>query len=72
MDAITFIKERERMCEASGCILCPASLGYRCGLRAGSDITPDQQVNIVKLWAKKHPRKTRLSLFFGKVFLCKD
>lgn len=81
MDAITFIKERERMCKTIDCILCSANSEYGCGFAPGSDLTPDQQVNTVKIWTEKNPRKTRQSVFLeqypnakidrnGILFLC--
>lgn len=62
MDAVEFIRERNRMCvEHNGCADCPAS-GVACGnivaMRNDSSI-----VQIVEEWAKKHPRKTRQSEF---------
>lgn len=64
MDAIQFIKEKERMCKACGsCILCPAAMGDGCvvGLRSG--VAPEQQIKIVKEWTEQHPRKTRQDVF---------
>ena len=50
MDAIQFIKEKERMCKA--CAV---------GLRSG--VSPEQQINTVKVWAEQHPAKTRQDVF---------
>lgn len=67
MDAITFIKEKERMCKTcSSCFLCPACLDDRCAVGLRSGFTPEQQINIVKVWAEKHPRKTRQSVLLEK------
>lgn len=64
MDAIQFIKEKERMCNTCGsCPLCPAGLDDFCAVGFRSGVSPEQQINIVKEWADKHPRKTRQSVF---------
>ena len=64
MDAIQFIKERDRMCKACGsCILCQAYMGNECAVGLPSVVDPEQQINIVKEWADKHPCKTRQSVF---------
>ena len=64
MDAIKFIKEKERMCEACGsCILCPAEMDGSCAVGLRSGVSPEQQINIVKEWTKQNPRKTRQSVF---------
>ena len=64
MDAIQFIKEKERMCKAYGsCVLCPACTGNECDVGLRSTVDPEQQVNIVKEWSAAHPRKTRQRVF---------
>lgn len=64
MDAIEFLKEKERMCKACGsCLLCPAWLDDGCSINVRSGFAPEQQINIVKEWAAAHPRKTRQSVF---------
>jgi hypothetical protein len=64
MDAIQFIKEKERMCNTCGsCLLCPAWLDDGCIFRARSSFAPEQQVNTVKVWAEHHPAKTRQDVF---------
>ena len=64
MDAIQFIKERDRMCKAYGsCVLCQACMGDECAIGLRSVVDPEQQINIVKEWANKHPCKTRQSVF---------
>ena len=64
MDAIQFIKEKERMCKDCGsCILCPAWLDDWCAVGLRSGVSPEQQINIVKEWAEQHPRKTRQDVF---------
>lgn len=64
MDAIKFIEEKERMCQACGsCPLCPAWLDNQCIVSLRSGFAPEQQINTVKVWSEQHPRKTRQSLF---------
>lgn len=64
MDAVNFIKEKERMCNTCGsCLLCPAWLDDGCIFRARSSFAPEQQVNTVKVWAEQHPVKTRQDVF---------
>lgn len=64
MDAIQFIKEKERMCNAYGsCVLCPACIGNECAVGLRSTVAPEQQINIVKEWSTAHPIKTRQSVF---------
>lgn len=65
MDAMKFLKEKERMCKTCGsCFSCPAWLNNKCSVNnVRSDITPEQQINIVKTWVEQHPCKTRQSIF---------
>ena len=64
MDAIQFIKEKERMCKTCGaCRLCPAYLDGECIVNLLSGFAPEQQVNTVKIWSEQHPCKTRQSVF---------
>ena len=61
MDAIEFIRERNRMCKSFGvcCNNCPANKDSRC-----VDINLDEEiVPIVEKWSKENPRKTRQSIF---------
>ena len=60
MDAVKFIKERQRMCdsyndECMGCLMC----GQYCGIDKGVDA--ERLVEVVELWSKEHPYKTRQS-----------
>lgn len=65
MDAVKFLQERKRMCEAqnhcSDC--CPAWAAGACKLSIKSGCEADKQVEIVEEWAAAHPRKTRQSVF---------
>ena len=64
MDAIQFIKEKERMCNAYGsCVSCPACTGNEWDVCLRSTVDPEQQVNIVKEWSAAHPSKTRQRVF---------
>ena len=66
MDAVEFIKERERMCKSfDKCSFgCPAWDGS-CKLETGTylECEADKQVEIVKEWSAAHPIKTRQSVF---------
>ena len=60
MDAVEYVKQRERMCDYYvNCGDCPA--GY-CGRCASLNEIPNL-VPIVEKWAKEHPVKTRQSEF---------
>lgn len=61
MDAVEFIKERERMCNSyNGCAECPLR-NEVCSRVFG--VNADKIVPIVEQWAKEHPIKTRQSVF---------
>ena len=64
MDALEFLMERNRLCGSyKGCAGCPFG-ATECVVR---DMTPEdnckQIVTAVEQWSKKHPRKTRQSVF---------
>lgn len=61
MDAIKFIKERNRMCKSFGrsCDDCPADKNTCCDAFEWQE----ELVAIVKEWATAHPRKTRQDIF---------
>lgn len=65
MDAVNFIKERDRMCRfyhhAGDCYQCPAK-DCECSALEGM-VDDDNIVTIVEEWAAVHPRKTRQSVF---------
>ena len=64
MDAIEYVKQRERMCDYYvNCGDCPAGNYERC---ASLDEIPNL-VPIVEKWTKEHPVKTRQSEFL-KIF----
>ena len=62
MDAVKFIKERQRMCASykDECDGCP--LKWNNCDRLG-DINPELVVNAVDAWSAAHPHKTRQSVF---------
>ena len=74
MDAVEFLREKERMCESFGttCVGCPMysvseEAGYRCGLFVKN--CPEQSVAIVEKWSNNHHVVTNLMKFeeiFGK------
>lgn len=64
MDAVKFIEEAKRMCNASmgNCAKC--NNNRACPINLPSPYyTPEERVKIVEEWAKSHPRKTRQSVF---------
>ena len=69
MDAVKFIKERDRMCKSfdAGCTGCPASNACKnelcCAFDQGSTLDATAQVAIVDKWSAAHPIKTRQSVF---------
>lgn len=67
MDAVEYIKERDRMCKTyENCSLCPACLDNDCIVTRRSGFAPEQQVNTVKVWAEQHQRKTRQDVFLER------
>lgn len=61
MDAVKFLKERKRMCEAyKVCTGCPME-GQLCGGYISVDA--ERVVGAVEKWSAAHPRKTRQSVF---------
>lgn len=69
MDAVEFLEEQYRMCEAlrSHCEECGLSyINNKAALVFCADFIkrhPEEAVAIVEKWAKEHPRKTRQSEF---------
>nr|DAK92782.1 MAG TPA: hypothetical protein [Caudoviricetes sp.] len=61
MDAVKFLKEKQRMCKSfercSKCVF--AEQQYDCDDYALT--CPEKSVSIVESWAKEHPAKTRQS-----------
>lgn len=69
MDAVRFIKERNRMCKSfdAGCKGCPAFNACEdepyCAVDQESTLDATAQIAIVEEWSTAHPRKTRQSVF---------
>lgn len=69
MDAIKFIKERDRMCKSyyrpaeGSCGDCPAKYVTCDELSVMAEDEPDTIVKIVEEWSAAHPCKTRQSVF---------
>ena len=69
MDAVKFIKERNRMCKSfdGGCKGCPAFNACEdepcCAVGQESTLGATAQIVIVEDWSTAHPRKTRLDVF---------
>lgn len=67
MDAVEFIKEYYRICEAhEDCVDCPFTkeeIDIPCDLISKN---AEKIVSIVKQWAEEHPRKTMIQDFFEK------
>lgn len=63
MDALEFLMEHKRMCNAyNGCCDCP--LVNHCSISSSaSDDDNKKTVDVVEHWSKEHPRKTRQSVF---------
>lgn len=62
MDAVEFIKARNRMCDNYACCTdCP--LGGEENCNSIPNVDADTIVPIVEQWAKEHPVKTRQSVF---------
>lgn len=80
MDAMEFIRERNRMCKHfRGCNQCPADCMICSTIWGIHDA--EKLVHVVEEWAKEHPRKTRQSVFLeqwpnarresgGGVYIC--
>lgn len=73
MDAVEFLKEKDRMCRAICIVGGFVGRGDKCeierqrerGQTCGGYMInhPEEAVEIVERWAKEHPRKTRQSEF---------
>ena len=66
MDAVEFLKEKERMCREHDCFDCP--LGKKnnereLGCPALENQYPETAIAIVEQWSREHPIKTRQSEF---------
>ena len=75
MDALKFVRERNRMCkyfgDGEGCMSCPV---YKEGNHCMAILWKEEIIPIVEKWSKEHPYKTRQSVFLeqwpnAKVFV---
>lgn len=64
MDALEFIREKNRMCKSfgdgEGCMSCPV---YKEGNRCTAILWKEEIIPIVEKWSKENPRKTRQDVF---------
>ena len=61
MDALEFVRERNRMCKSfEGCMSCPF---YKEGNLCTDILWKEEIIPIVEKWSKEHPRKTRQDAF---------
>ena len=67
MDAVEFLKEKERMCSKCGmCAVCPADKqnnGFDMDCDNLEVKKPEELVAIIERWSAEHPKKTRQSEF---------
>ena len=64
MDALEFLKERNRLCGSyRGCVGCPFGAAECVVIDMTSEHTCKRIVAAVEQWSKEHPRKTRQSVF---------
>lgn len=69
MNAVKFIKERNRMCEnyfLGGCVGCPLNGISGCNHVQFMKGKEEDIVSIVKKWCEEHPAKTSLQDFLEK------
>lgn len=62
MDALEFLKTKNRMCEG-GCYICPADIShnaYGIGCESLARYYPEEFVTIVTRWGKQHPHISKL------------
>lgn len=71
IDAVEFLKEKERMCnKCSACLGCPvdkANNGFYMDCEDLAIENPEEFVAIIEKWSAEHPMKTRQSEFL-KIF----
>lgn len=66
MDAVEFIKERQRLCQTYvDCFKCPAYNNNTggCNFNTASGYEAIEQIKLLEEWSAAHPRKTRQDLF---------
>lgn len=66
MDAVEFLKAKNRICRGNDCYVCPignSNGGCRAGVAKNQESTEEELVQIVEKWSAEHPIKTRQSEF---------
>ncbi len=64
MEAVKFIEEAKRMCNANMSDCAECCKGGACPINIpGANYTPEERVKLVEEWAASHPRKTRQDVF---------
>ena len=67
MDAVKFLKEKNRMCNKyKNCFECPVGTkngGCQTGTVRDQEVTEEELISIVETWAAEYPVKTRQSEF---------
>ena len=66
MDAVKFLKEKERICRKHDCFGCPIGTktgGCAVGFICNWEKTAEEVVAIVEKWSNEHPIQTRQSEF---------
>lgn len=67
MNAIDYLKTRERMCgESYGCSVCPLAMGEPLGCETVESQHPEEAVEVVEKWDVEHPAETYISDFLKK------
>ena len=67
MDAVNYLKTRERMCgELCGCSGCPLAEEGVVGCDAIESQNPERAVEAVEMWGEEHPVETYMSDFLKK------
>lgn len=67
MDAVDYLKTRERMCgELRGCSGCPLAEDGVLGCDAIESQNPEKAVEAVEMWGKNNPTETYLNDFLKK------
>lgn len=63
MDAVKYLKERNRMCDSYNNMCDGCGFGKVPKCNRTEDDNPEKAVEIVEKWSKEHPMKTRQSEF---------
>ena len=67
MDAIKYLKEKERMCyKQEDCTHCPLKIDDDNTCSILEETNPEEAVEIVEEWSKEHPQKTILLDFLER------